>query len=40
MRDHRFFVAVLSQTYLGNSDTWEAYVFVWLTMKYVIKSTD
>ena len=35
-----FFAASLTQMDLGDVDTKEAFVLVWLTMKYVIKSTD
>ena len=39
-RDYRFFAALLSEMDLGNAYTREAQVFVWKTMKYVVKSTD
>ena len=40
VRDHRFFAASLSQMDLRSVDGKEAFVLVWLTMKYVTKSTD
>ena len=37
-REQRFFAVVLSIMDLGNVDTWKVQVFIWITVKYVIKS--
>jgi len=39
-RDRQFFAVVLSRMDLGGVDAWRMWVFVWMAVKYVIKTTD